>query len=288
MADVKKKIIVTGSSGQLGSELKELARDDQRSDFLFFSRDQLEITNESSVKNILELHRPQFLINCAAYTAVDKAETERQLARQVNGTAVGNLAKHCAALQIKFLHLSTDYVFNGEAKSPLRETDLVDPINYYGQSKLAGEQLAFQNNPQSIVIRTSWVYSHYGHNFVKTMIRLMKERESINVVNDQYGSPTYAFDLAEAIIEIIGSGRWASGIYNFSNEGIISWYDFANEIKRQLDFSCKINPISTSEFPTPATRPAWSVLDNSKIQQTYGIKLKPWQESLQRCIDKLA
>ena len=287
MADVKKKIIVTGSSGQLGSELKELSRNDQRFDFLFLSRDQLEITNESSVKNILEAHRPQFLINCAAYTAVDKAETEKQLADEINGTAVGNLAKHCGALQIKFLHLSTDYVYNGEGRNPLKETDLVDPINYYGRSKLMGERLAFRNNPQTIIIRTSWVYSYYGHNFVKTMIRLMKEREFINVVNDQYGSPTYALDLAEAILEIIGSGRWTSGIYNFSNEGIISWFDFAIEIKRQLGFSCKINPISTSEFPTAAKRPAWSVLDNSKIQQTYGIKLKPWHESLQRCIERL-
>jgi len=282
-----KKILVTGSNGQLGSELKELALSFPQFQFLFFDRGQLPVNDKIKVEDVIAQHRPDYLINCAAYTAVDKAESERELANEINGTAVGILASICKKYGTKFIHVSTDYVFNGNASKPLKETNSVDPVNAYGASKLLGEQLALQNNPESIIIRTSWVYSFYGKNFVKTMMRLMKEKESIGVVNDQIGSPTYAADLAEAILQIISSGQWKGGIYNFSNEGIISWFDFANEIKRLIDSSCVVSPLTTEQFPTPAKRPKYSVLDKTKIRQTFSIQLKDWKESLEVCVGKL-
>jgi dTDP-4-dehydrorhamnose reductase len=281
------KILVTGGNGQLGSELKELASSYRQFEFLFLDREQFPINDPAQVQDIIAEHQPAYLINCAAYTAVDKAEAETKLAKEINGTAVGFLAAACEKQGTKFIHVSTDYVFDGNASKPLKEDDEVNPVNAYGASKLLGEQLAFQNNPESIIIRTSWVYSFYGKNFVKTMMRLMNEKESIGVVSDQIGSPTYAADLAKAIIEIISSGKWVPGIYNFSNEGVISWFDFANEIKRQISSSCVVNPLSTEQFPTPAKRPKYSVLNKTKIQQTFSVQLKDWKESLKECIDKL-
>lgn len=280
-------ILVTGSNGQLGSELKELASVYSQFQFVFLNREQLSIADQSSFENFLDQYNPSYLINCAAYTAVDKAESEKELANEINGTAVGILAAACKQYRTKLIHISTDYVFNGNASSPLKETDEVNPVNAYGASKLLGEKLAVENNPESIIIRTSWVYSFYGKNFVKTMMRLMNEKENIGVVNDQVGSPTYAADLAEAIMQIISSGEWQPGIYNYSNEGIISWFDFANEIKRLIGSSCMVNPLTTEQFPTPAKRPKYSVLDKTKIQQTFSIQLKDWKESLKICIDKL-
>lgn len=280
-------ILVTGSNGQLGSELKELASVYSQFQFVFLNREQLSIADKSSFENFLDQYNPSYLINCAAYTAVDKAESEKELANEINGTAVGILAAACKQYRTKLIHISTDYVFNGNASSPLKETDEVNPVNAYGASKLLGEKLAVENNPESIIIRTSWVYSFYGKNFVKTMIRLMNEKENIGVVNDQVGSPTYAADLAEAIMQIISSGEWQPGIYNYSNEGIISWFDFANEIKRLIGSSCMVNPLTTEQFPTPAKRPKYSVLDKTKIQQTFSVQLKDWKESLKICIDKL-
>lgn len=281
------KIVVTGSNGQLGNELKELASSYSQVQFAFFNREEFSINDKSRIEKIFEEHQPSYFINCAAYTAVDKAESEQELANEINGTAVGLLALTCKQYGTKFIHVSTDYVFNGKASSPLKEEDTVDPVNAYGASKLLGEQLALQNNPESIIIRTSWVYSFYGKNFVKTMMRLMNERENIGVVNDQIGSPTYAADLAKAIMQIITSGKWKSGIYNFSNEGVISWFDFASEIKQLTHFNCIINSLTTEQFPTPAKRPKYSVLDKSKIQQTFSIQLKDWKESLQACIEKI-
>lgn len=280
-------ILVTGSNGQLGSELKELASSYPQFHFVFLDRAELSINDKISVEKTFSEHQPAYLINCAAYTAVDKAEVEKDLAYDINGTAVGLLASASKQHGTKFIHISTDYVFNGNASAPLKETDEIDPVNIYGASKLSGERLAFENNPDSIVIRTSWVYSFYGKNFVKTMTRLMNEKESIGVVNDQIGSPTYAADLAEAIMQIIGSGKWQPGIYNYSNEGIISWFDFANEIKRLIQSECKISALTTEQFPTPAKRPKYSVLDKTKIQQTFSIKLKNWKESLKTCVEKL-
>lgn len=281
------KIIVTGSNGQLGSELKELSSASPANEWLFFSREDFPINDQSTAQQIMSRHRPDYFINCAAYTAVDKAESETALANDINGTAVGNLAALCRKHQTKFLHVSTDYVFNGNAEEPLEEGDEVDPVNAYGASKLLGEQLALANDPDTVIIRTSWVYSSYGKNFVKTMMRLMKEKESINVVSDQVGSPTYARDLALAITQIIESGKWVPGIYNYSNEGIISWFDFAAEIKDLLRSSCLVNPIATEQYPTPAKRPKYSVLDKTKICTTYHLHLADWRESLAACMKKL-
>jgi dTDP-4-dehydrorhamnose reductase len=281
------KILVTGSNGQLGSELKDLTSSYPQYQFLFFDREQLPVNSASAVEKIFQKHRPDYLINCAAYTAVDKAESEKELANEINGTAVGYLALISRQYQTKFIHVSTDYVFKGDHSMPIKETDDVNPVNAYGASKLLGEQLAIQNNAESIIIRTSWVYSFYGKNFVKTMIRLMNEKKSIGVVDDQYGSPTYAADLAEAIMKIISSGKWPGGIYNFSNEGTINWFDFADEIRRLINSSCIIHPLTTEQYPTPARRPHYSVLDKTKIRQTFSIQLKDWKESLRACINKL-
>ncbi len=280
-------ILVTGSNGQLGSELKELATSYPGYTMVFLGREDLPINDKELVRKIWQQYQPSYLINCAAYTAVDKAETEKEAAMEINGTAVGDLASLCKETGTGMIHISTDYVFNGEATSPLKETDKVDPVNFYGASKLKGEELALQNNPEAIIIRTSWVYSYYGKNFVKTMMRLMNEKESIGVVNDQSGAPTYAADLAEAIMQIIASGKWETGIYHYSNQAVITWFEFAVEIKEQLHSNCIVNPISTSQFPTPAKRPAYSVMDLSKIQNTYSIKIKDWKESLATCINKL-
>jgi dTDP-4-dehydrorhamnose reductase len=281
------KILVTGSNGQLGSDLKDLAASYPKFDFIFTDVAELSIVDKNAVDSLFAKERPAYLINCAAYTAVDKAESEKQLSDEINGTAVGILASACESHGTKFIHISTDYVFNGEASTPLKETDQVDPVNAYGASKLLGEQLAVQNNPGVIIIRTSWVYSFYGKNFVKTMMRLMGEKESLGVIDDQLGSPTYAADLAEAIMQIISSGKWEPGIYNYSNDGVISWFDFANEIKKQIGSNCIVNPLTTEQFPTPAKRPKYSVLDKAKIQNTFSITLKDWKESLRICISKI-
>jgi len=280
-------IIVTGSNGQLGSELKELAFSYPNFHFVFLGKEELPLNDSSAIEKLFSENLPSYLINCAAYTAVDKAERERETANAINGKAVGYLASVCKEHQCKFIHISTDYVFSGEQSGPLKETDPVDPVNAYGKSKLLGEKLAMQNHPDSIIIRTSWVYSSYGKNFVKTMIRLMSENESMGVVNDQYGSPTYAADLAEAVMKIISSGNWKPGIYHFSNEGNISWFDFAGEIKRLIQSNCIINPLTTDQYPTPAKRPHYSVLDKTKIQQTFSVQLKDWKESLRICIEKI-
>jgi dTDP-4-dehydrorhamnose reductase len=282
-----KKILVTGGNGQLGSELKELASSFPQYQFAFTDVAELSITDQQAVDEFFSKENPAYLINCAAYTAVDKAEAEKKLNEQINGIAVGILASACKQYGTKFIHISTDYVFSGNATTPLKETDSVDPVNEYGVSKLLGEQLAVQNDPDCIIIRTSWVYSFYGKNFVKTMMRLMNEKESIGVVNDQIGSPTYAADLAEAIMQIIGSGNWQPGVYNYSNEGVISWFNFANEIKGLIGSSCVVNPVTTEQFPTPAKRPKYSVLDKTKIQQIFSLQLKDWKDSLRICVDKL-
>jgi dTDP-4-dehydrorhamnose reductase len=283
----QKKILVTGSNGQLGSELSVLSSHHPQYSFVFFDRISWPVQDDNISRKIFEEHYPDLLINAAAYTAVDKAEEETELANTINGHAVGNLAALCKEFSCKFIHISTDYVFDGNATSPLKESDKVDPLNAYGASKLLGEELALKNNPDSIVIRTSWVYSSFGKNFVKTMLRLMSERESINVVADQIGSPTYAADLAEAIMQVAAYENWQPGIYNYSNEGVISWADFAKEIASQAGLNCAVNAITTEQYPTPAKRPRYSVLDKTKIQQAYNIQLKDWKSSLQNCLNKI-
>jgi len=288
------KILVTGANGQLGKELKQLSEQHQQFEFVFLSKEDLPIHHFEMLHKNFEMHKPSYVINCAAYTAVDRAEQEKDLAMQINSEATGMLAKVCKENNCRFIHISTDYVFDGMAKQPYKEDDATNPQSVYGISKLEGEQLAMKYNPDTIIMRTSWVYSEYGKNFVKTMMKLMNEREKIGVVNDQIGSPTYAADLAEAIMQTI---QWLhihnsqltthSGIYHFSNSGIISWYDFAVAIKQLIRSNCKINPIPTTAYPTPAKRPVYSVLDTTKIQNTFGVHLKDWKESLAICIDKI-
>ena len=289
---MKSKILVTGANGQLGKELREFSSLHTGLEFVFLSREDLPIHQFELVRKYFNALKPAYCINCAAYTAVDKAESEKDLAFLINGEAVGVLAAICKEHNTKFIHISTDYVFNGEAASPYTESFPTDPINVYGASKLEGEKQAMELNPDSIIIRTSWLYSSLGKNFVKTMMKLMSEKDKIKVVNDQLGSPTNAADLAEIIFNIIGLCHlqiydWTPGIYNFSNEGIISWYDFAKAIKEFTNSPCDVKPISTKEYPTPAKRPAYSGLDKTKIQKTFGIKLKGWEASLKTCISNM-
>ncbi len=281
------KVIVTGANGQLGKEFQQLVSSFPF-EFIFLTKDDLSINQPAEVKKIFREHQPQYLINCAAYTAVDKAENEKDIAFQVNAAATGELAAMCKEQHAKFIHISTDYVFDGSATVPYRENDLPNPQGVYGASKSEGEKLAVKNNPESIIIRTSWLYSSYGKNFVKTMMRLMSEKEEINVVNDQFGSPTYAPDLAAAIMQIVSFGKWVPGIYHYSNEGIISWHDFAVAIKELTGSTCKINPITTAQYPTTAKRPAYSVLDKTKIQTTFGISIRGWKDGLAVCIQRLS
>ena len=299
----KPKILVTGSNGQLGMELQVLAPLYKEYEFVFLSKEKLPLQNPDLARDTFLKQQPQFLINCGAYTAVDKAETEKDLAFQVNGEAVGTLAALCKEYQCRFIHISTDYVFDGTATSPYKEDALTNPQSVYGASKLKGEKLAMQSNEESIIIRTSWVYSSFGKNFVKTMLKLMSERSELNVVNDQLGSPTYAADLAEVILQIIRqltihdshnrersvAARFttSSGIFHFSNSGNISWFDFALAIRELSGSKCNVHPIPTSAYPTPAKRPAYSVLDKTKIQETFGVGLNDWKESLVRCIQLL-
>ncbi|MEO5562555.1 MAG: dTDP-4-dehydrorhamnose reductase [Chitinophagaceae bacterium] len=283
----KGKVIITGANGQLGQELNRLSSAFPGLDFVFLSKENLSIHDTESVRNTFKKYQPAFCINCAAYTAVDKAETEKDLAKQINADAVGVLAAVCNEYGSKFVHISTDYVFDGTATTPYKADASTNPQSVYGATKLEGEKLAMKSNPDSIIIRTSWVYSEFGKNFVKTMMRLMSDKESINVVEDQVGSPTYAADLAEAILQIISSGKWKAGIYHYSNTGIISWYDFAIAIKELTGCPCKVNPIPSSQYPTPAKRPGYSALDTSAIATTFDLQLKEWKKSLSACVSRL-
>jgi dTDP-4-dehydrorhamnose reductase len=285
----KENILVTGANGQLGMEFRALEEKYPVYNFYFVGKDELPITDKAAIENLFINQSFRHCINCAAYTAVDKAETEQSLAFQINATAVAHLAAVCKKYDTQFIHVSTDYVFNGNGSTPYKESDQTDPVNVYGASKLEGEKEVFEHNDQSIILRTSWVYSSYGKNFVKTMLRLMNEKETINVVNDQVGSPTYAADLAEAILTIVSTNeKQIAGIYNYCNEGVISWYQFASEIKRLINSKCEVNPIETSAYPTPAKRPHYSVLDTTKICATFGIVIPSWKTSLEKCIKLLA
>jgi dTDP-4-dehydrorhamnose reductase len=283
----KPMIMVTGANGQLGKELQQLASSFPGFEFNFLSKADLPIHHFEMVRHYFNVYHPSFLINCAAYTAVDRAEQEKDRAFQINEEAVGVLAAICKEQSCKFIHISTDYVFDGTVSVPYKEDSSTNPQTVYGASKLEGEKQALEYNPDTIIIRTSWLYSEFGKNFVRTMIKLMNEKEEINVVNDQVGSPTYAADLAEAIMEIIISGKWLSGIYHYSNKGVISWFDFAVSIKEISGSSCIINPVLTSAYFTTAKRPAYSVLNKTKIIQNYEIRLKDWRESLVRCMSHL-
>lgn len=281
------KILVTGANGQLGKEFRLIADQYPGFSFLFLSREDLAIHHFELVRNFFRSFKPDICINCAAYTAVDKAETEPDLAKLVNAESTGVLAAVCKEYNTKFIHISTDYVFNGNAQKPYSESDPTDPQSVYGATKREGEILALQYNPQTMIFRTSWVYSVYGKNFVKTMMRLMKEKSSISVVNDQWGSPTHAADLAKCIMDILAKEKFTPGIYHFSNEGMINWFQFAEAIKELTGSSCEVNPIPTSAYPTPAKRPAYSVMSKDKLKEVFNIAPAPWKKSLAECIDLL-
>lgn len=277
-----KKILVTGATGQLGSELSVLASNYPQYEWVFADRTKATLDNLELLQSQIEEIKPDFVFNCGAYTAVDKAESEKDLAFVINQSAVALIAKYTAENNAKLIHISTDYVFDGFSSTALNEEAETNPVNIYGESKLAGELACLKENPESIIIRTSWVYSKFGNNFVKTMQRLMHEREEINVVNDQIGSPTYAADLAQVMIDIVESSKWIPGIYNYSNEGEISWHEFALSIKEFGGYNCKIGGIPSSSYPTPAKRPNFSLLDKTKIKSVYNLEVPNYKESLKK------
>ena len=279
------KLLITGANGQLGSEIRNLAKSDNINSYIFTDIKELDITDLDAVCNYIQIYKPDFIINCAAYTAVDKAEDDIELCSKINYLAVENIAKGAKSIGAKVIHISTDYVYGGDSSTPYLESDVTEPKSVYGTTKLKGEMVLKDILPEdSITIRTSWLYSTYGKNFVKTMIMLGKERESLNVVSDQRGTPTYAKDLAKAIIQIANADKFIAGTYNYSNEGECTWYDFACEIHKNAGVECVVNPISTNEYPTKAKRPAYSVLDKSKIKRTFGLNIPNWKESLYECI----
>jgi dTDP-4-dehydrorhamnose reductase len=289
-----KTILVTGSSGQLGQSLKGIAKTYPDYVFTFATRTDLDLSNEQSIDAYFQQHNFDLIINCAAYTAVDNAESEPTLADQINHLAVKQLAEIAKHQNTKLIHISTDYVFNGQQYRPYIESDDVAPQSVYGESKLKGEQAlitALSNN--GLIVRTSWVYSEYGNNFVKTMLRLGQQRDSLNVIFDQVGTPTYAGDLAKAIMTIVASDAFnqqkvTTEIYHYSNEGVCSWYDFAKTIFELSNIACNVSPIETKDYPTPATRPHYSLLNKAKIKQQYAITIPYWKDSLHACLSQLA
>jgi dTDP-4-dehydrorhamnose reductase len=280
------KILVTGANGQLGWELTQLAASYPMYEFIFADRSMFDLSKPELFESLILQWAPQAIINTAAYTAVDKAETEQDLANLINTSAVVELARIAGANNILFITFSTDYVFNGNATSPYLTDTIIDPVNFYGTTKAQGELMALDVNPNTIIIRTSWVFSSHGNNFVKTMMRLMKERTTLNVVSDQIGRPTYARDLAIATIKIVNEvsdGKKIKGVYHFANKGVTSWFEFAQQIKKNAGLSCDLLPINTAQFPTPAKRPAYSVLDTQKIETAINIDIPSWEESLLAC-----
>jgi len=278
-------VLVTGSNGQVGSEIRALS-DNYDYNFFFTDRETLDITNESDIRTFIDDNKINTIINAAAYTAVDKAEDDKENADKVNHLAVKYLASAAKERDIKLIYISTDYVFDGKSYKPYNEDDTTNPNGVYGKTKLDGEKVLQEINPfNSIIIRTSWVYSSFGANFVKTMLRLGKEKNELGVIFDQVGTPTYAKDLAQAILDILPKVKNGKvEIYNYSNEGVLSWYDFAKEIMRIAKLDCKIKPIETKEYPTPATRPHYSLLNKSKIKTEFNLTIPYWKDSLDKCL----
>jgi dTDP-4-dehydrorhamnose reductase len=279
-------VLVTGANGQLGQALQSIAGNYRSIDFVFCSSSDLDITNKENCETVFNKINPDYCINTAAYTAVDKAESEPDKAQLINVFGAKNIAETCKEFDVKLIHISTDFVFDGTKSSPYNEMDLPNPKGVYGQTKLDGEKAIQEVFSNYFIIRTSWVYSQFANNFMKTMLRLASEREAISVVNDQIGTPTNAVDLAEAIVQIILTDNKQPttknyGIYHFSNEGQCSWYDFAKEIFIVNKISINLQPIRTTSYPTPAERPKYSVLDKSKIKRVFGIEVKDWKERLQ-------
>ena len=282
-----KNILITGANGQLGNEMRVLSAENPEYTYFFTDVAELDICNEQAILDFVKANQINVIVNCAAYTAVDKAEESIELCTKLNADAVGYLAKAAEANGAEFIQVSTDYVFDGTAHIPYQETEPTCPNSVYGHTKLAGEQNALTLCTRSMVIRTAWLYSTFGNNFVKTMIRLGKEREAFGVIFDQVGTPTYARDLARAIFAAIRQGV-VPGIYHFSNEGVCSWYDFTKAIHRLAGITtCHVKPLHTEEYPTPAKRPHYSVLDKTKIKNTYHIEIPYWMDSLESCIAEL-
>ncbi len=281
-----KRVVITGATGQLGQALKECAEGILGFDFIFLDRQKLSLENLEQLVRSLKSLQPDVLINTAAYPAVDLAEVEIELAERVNHLAVREMAAYAAQYDCKFMSISTDYVFDGSSSYPLDENQPTAPINVYGRSKLNGEKAAFEVNAQSIIIRTSWVYSPFGKNFVKTMLQLMRAKDEISVVNDQHGSPTNAFDLADLLLKIIEKDLWIPGIYHYSNEGEASWFDFAIAIRKLAQLDCKVLPVNSDAFPTKAKRPKYSLFDKLKIKSTFDITIPHWKESLTKMLEQ--
>jgi dTDP-4-dehydrorhamnose reductase len=281
-------ILVTGAKGQVGSEIQDLSLNYEYN-FIFTDKEELDITNEDAIKECIEQNNINVIINCAAYTAVDKAEEDKETADKINRKAVKKLAKLSREFNIKLVHISTDYVFDGKNFKPYCEEFRTNPNSVYGKTKLEGElQMQSINPHNSIIIRTSWVYSSFGANFVKTMLKLGKERDELGVIFDQVGTPTYARDLAKTILDILPEIKNEKvEIYNYSNEGVLSWYDFALSIMRMAKIDCKINPIETYQYPTPATRPHFSLLNKAKIKNKFNIEIPFWKDSLDECLRKM-
>ncbi|MGB1316127.1 MAG: dTDP-4-dehydrorhamnose reductase [Chitinophagales bacterium] len=282
-----KTILVTGANGQLGNELKYLKNSFTDFKFIFTDKQALDITNNEAILSFFKINEIDFCINTAAYTAVDNAEDDQENAMLLNATAVKYLAEVCKEFNAKLIHVSTDFVFDGKGNIPLKEENKPNPLSVYGATKLKGEEFALEKD--ALVIRTSWLYSTFGNNFVKTMLRLGTERDELNIIADQFGTPTYARDLAKAILDIISNNKVENikGLYHFSNKGEASWFDFTKEIFSISNINCKANPIPTTEYPTPAERPKYSVMDKSKIVDDFGVVLKDWKVSLKECIEKL-
>lgn len=281
------KILVTGSDGQLGYEIKEISKEFDSHIWKFSKSSSFDLSKYNQIKYFLNKINPSHIINCAAYTDVDKAEIESDLADLINHKAIDEISKWTSKNDRKLIHISTDYVFDGFSETPLLEDSIPKPINEYGLSKFNGEKVCIKNDNKSIIIRTSWLYSSYGNNFVKTIINLMKTKNKIEVVNDQIGSPTYARDLALVIMKIINFKKWIPGIYNYSNEGKISWFDFANEIKKICNYDVKIQQIQSNKYKTKAKRPKYSILDKSKIKKTFGLEIFNYKKSLKKCLSIL-
>ncbi|MDR0698607.1 MAG: dTDP-4-dehydrorhamnose reductase [Tannerella sp.] len=277
-------ILVTGSKGQLGTALYNISGCFAGFKMYFADVDTLDILNKSSVESVIESRRIGVVINCAAYTAVDKAEDDADMCMRVNCEAVRNIGEVAASTGAKVIHVSTDYVFDGENTRPYREDDAENPLSVYGKSKLAGEQALLSVCHDAVIIRTAWLYSETGNNFVKTMLRLGAERDAVNVVADQQGAPTYAADLADAIKTIVMSGKFVPGIYHYSDEGLCTWYDFAVKIFELTGMACRVNPIPATGYPVRAARPTYSVLDKTKIRETYGVITPEWEDSLKNCL----
>ncbi|HHH53341.1 MAG TPA: dTDP-4-dehydrorhamnose reductase [Bacteroidetes bacterium] len=281
------KILVTGANGQLGKSIKKISKLFPEHKFIYTDVNELDITNSDQVLSFFKNNSPEFCINAAAYTNVDKAETEQELNNKINIIGPSNLAKSCKESNAKLIHISSDYVYNNNNQETMTEDSATLPNGIYAQSKLKGEQEVVKNLDEYYIIRTSWLYSEFGHNFVKTIIKLCQERKELKVVNDQIGSPTYATDLAIAILKIINLNNNKFGIYNYSDAGIISWYDFANKIVEISELDCKITPIPSSEFPTKAPRPLNSRLSKEKIVKSFNIVIPEWENSLKKCIEQL-